>query len=367
MSQRSPTLSLALLLIALLSSLIGGCGKGSGQSDGSADPRNPYQPNPSGGVGTLEANKNLAILQQRFSSAVISPTPWATYWWPYTTNGIEAAAAKYDAVRSSGAAAWERGHHGQGLGDVADWWGHCNGWAAAALLTPEPRSSTAVNGVTFGIGDRKALLSETFLEVTGDFLGTRVEDPNDFSSEAFKDVHPAQFYLMLTHLMGNQKRGVIIDRYTGYQVWNYPLVAYATEPIRANDYLGADPRFPDVHRVNVTTTIWWPNPNVDPDVLTPSFSPSNPDEIFESRTLKYELWLDAAPKFDGSGKLISSGDIILSKEAGRVVGGQWKNGSLPAANSHPDFMWVPTGYSQASGYKNPQLDDAWVVSNMSGR
>lgn len=358
----------SIYALALVVSSMGWTGCGKDNASDQAKLGNPYQPNPPTVTGgdTLSANKNFATLQQRFSSAVISPTPWATYWWPYSTNGIENAARKYDAARSSGAAAWERGQHGTGLGNIADWWGHCNGWAAAALLVPEPRSPLAINGINFDVADRKALLSEVFLEVTGDFLGTRVDDPNDFSSEAFRDVLPAQFYLMLAHVMGNQNRGLIIDRYTGYQVWNYPLAAYRNEPITREDYLGPDPRFPNIHRVNVTTKVWWPSPNVDPSVLTPLFDINNPDPIFESRTLRYELWLNGPIEFDGAGNMTSSGNVILTTENGRAAGGEWKNGSLQRENSHPDFIWVPTGPAAASGYKNPQLDDQWVISNMAG-
>lgn len=353
---------LLLALVALFTIFASGCG--GDNADESVDGEIPYPEVPSGsGGGTLSATKNFAFLQSRFSSAVINPAPWAGFWFPYSSNGIATAASKYDAANpgSQGAANWERGRHGQGLGDVADWWGHCNGWAAAAMLTSEPREAKAVGGQTFGIGDRKALLSEIFMEVTGDFLGNRVDDPSDRSSAAFRDITPAQFFIMLTNVMGSQKRTFILDRFTGHEVWNHPMVAYVSAAVTPDDYLGPDPEFPNVHRVNMTTEIYWVDDNVSPDVTTPAFDPSNPAGVFKSRTLKYELWLDGPVEFDAAGNMTRSGDVILTSTG---AGGQWKNGGLPANNSHPDYMWIPTGPAPSSGFKNPNLSESWVLSNM---
>lgn len=351
-----------LLFVLILVLLASGCGEDKAQS--AAENTVPYPDVPSGsGGGVLNANKNFAFLQNRFPSAVINPAPWAGFWWPYQSNGIASAAAKYDSANadSNGAASWERDRHGQGLGDVADWWGHCNGWAAAAMLTPEPRSTKSVGGQNFDISDRKALLTETFMEVTGDFLGTRVNSPDDRSSNAMRDITPAQFFLMITNVMGARGRAFVMDRFTGHEVWNHPTVAYLNAPVTREDYIGADPEFPNVHRVNVSTKIFWVKDNVDPDITTPAFDFNAVADVFESRTLRYEVWLDAAPQFDAQGKLTASGDVILTSSG---VGGEWKNGSLPLVNSHPDYMWIPTGSARSSGFKNPNVNDAWVFSNM---
>ena len=39
------------------------------------------------------------------------------------------------------------------------WAGHCNGWAAAALLEPEPTAPVTRAGVDFSVADLKGLLS----------------------------------------------------------------------------------------------------------------------------------------------------------------------------------------------------------------
>jgi hypothetical protein len=363
---RTFTLLSTVLMIAALSL---SCGKDNAAENDAAGegPDSVYPPVPTNDdSGSVNSAKNLASLQSRFSQVAVSPTPWAGYWWPYSTNGISASAAKYDAAAGAGssAASWESGSHGLGLGDVADWWGHCNGWAAAAILTREPRENKQVGGVNFGVADRKALLTEAFMEVTGDFLGTRVDDPSDRSSPAFMDLSPAQFYLMLTNVLGAQRRALVMDRFTGYQVWNHPVVAAEHAAVTSEDYIGPDPQFPNVHRVNMATRVWWVDDNVAPDTITPEFAFTSPAGVFQSRVLRYELWLDAAPEFDAQGNLTRSGDIILARQAGVTAGGVWKNSGLSLENSHPDYMWIPTGVARSSGYKNPRISDNWVTSNM---
>lgn len=341
---------------------------------------------------------NLAELQSRYAQGVVHPTPWLGYWWPYTASGIansgngvwrdeksQGPADKYDEAYIrylkkqnmpekdyERLASWERARHGPGLVSVASWWGHCNGWAAAALMVPEPREAKLIEGVKFEVRDQKALLTESWMEFSGDFVGNRVNDAGDFSSGDFWDVVPAQFHLLLTNVVGRQNRGLILDRYTGDEVWNQPLVAYAIDPILKADYLGAHPDYPGIYRVNVTARIWWANDNVAPDSLTPEFDlekmlGETNNELFPGRVLRYELWLDAPAEFDESGKLTRSGNILVTRVDGAYVGGVWKNGVSPAAlvHSHPDYMWTPYGLQTSSGYKNPRLDDIWVKNHIS--
>ncbi|MBI3554853.1 MAG: hypothetical protein HY074_01155 [Deltaproteobacteria bacterium] len=333
-------------------------------------------------AGALNA-RNLAELQLHHSRAVVSPQPWAAYWWPYVGSGIAngwrdpdnlAPADKYDrAYRGAHEplADWERARHGPGLANVASWWGHCNGWAAAALMVSEPRLPKFINGVSFGVRDQKALLAESWMEFSGDFIGTRVDEEKDLSSAAFWDVVPAQFHLVLTNIVGKQNHGLILDRHTGHEIWNQPLVAYDIAPITRDDYLGSHPSYPDIYRVNVTARIWWANDAIGPDEITPPFDMEKLheeyfDHFFPGRLLRYELWLDAPAEFDAQGKLVRSGDILITRRNDVYVGGAWKNGINPAllAHTHPDYMWVPFSQQRSSGYKNPRIDDQWVRANI---
>lgn len=316
--------------------------------------------------------RNLAELQKYNAKGVADPVPWVGYWWPYVDDGIAddtfsddgiSPADKIDAIfnRRNYASGWERRRHGTGR-RPADWWGHCNGWATAAIMEREPRRPVTRHNIEFSIADRKALLTEYWMESGSDFIGRRVYNSGDFSSEAFWDVTPAAFHLLLTNIVGDQKQAVIIDRFTGAEVWNHPLVAYEIEPITADDYLGRDPNYKNIYRVNVKTTIWWVTDEVEADDVTPEFKWVE-DDYFEKRTLKYELWVDAPLKFDSNGKLVSSGDIIITRNG---TGGRWKNGTSREVlkNSHPDFIWIPLSYARPSGSKNPYINDDWVKANL---
>ena len=342
----------------------------------------------------VEDEKNLAVLMGKYSSAVVPSQPWVGYWWPYTGAGIASAfrdqqklspADKYDLAYqeqlkaqgidvSSGylsAAAWERSRHGPGLGVVAGWWGHCDGWAAASMMAPEPREPRQINGVTFEVRDQKALLSEAWLEFSSDFIGERVQEAGDTSSAAFWDVVPAQFHLILSNIVAKQGRGLIFDRYTGDQVWNQPLVAFEFDEIKPADNIGAHPDYPNVYRVNVGARIWWANDDVHPDDITPTFDLENyrdkkSDRYFSTRKLRYELWLDGPLVFDENGQLTSSGDILIGRSGSIYVGGVWKNGVDRArlVHSHPDYMWMPFALRSEGYRKNPRIDDGWIRTNL---
>ena len=304
-------------------------------------------------------NHNFAALIRQFSQGAVANGPWAGYWWPYSQDGTAQAEALYDHVQSgAGAQDWELSHHGTALRDLQSWWGHCNGWAAATALFSEPRASKSVGGVTFSVADRKALLSEVAMEVTADFFGTRVTDPSDTSSLAFQDVFPDQFFLVFTNYIG-QGYPVIIDRYTGYQVWNQPMAGYQMAPVTPDDYLGALPDAPRIFRINLTTTIWWLRDDVPGDHLTEPFTFAD-GPSYESRTLRYELWLDGPVQFNSAGAVVSSGDVVLARQGEYVTGGAWRNTDLELTNSHPDYLWIPHSLAPSSGFSNPKIDSGWV-------
>lgn len=343
-----------LVCFALALAACGGDNEDEAGSEGNPYPR-------TGPNGEIMGDLNFARLMQRFSQGQSNRPGWAGYWWPYTSNGIAGSAARYEAARGrAGATGWESSNHGPSLRGIQDWWGHCNGWAAAAVLFPEPREPETVNGVSFSVGDQKALLSEAGMEVTADFFGHRV-DQNDFSSDAFGDVYPNQFFAVLTNIVGNGLP-MIIDRYTGDQVWNQPLAGYRIAPVTQADYLGQSPNSNQIHRVMVTMQIWWARNDVPEDYLSQPFDFTDNDS-YESRVLRGELWLDGPIVFDGSGGIERSGNLILARNGDYTVGGIWRNGNLETANSHPDYIWLPHSVAPSSGFTNPFVDLDWVIQN----
>lgn len=349
---------LALLLCAALSSACGDSSGGGDDEDGDV----PYPRVPANGQVTGE--KNLANLMRSHSQGQARRVPWAGYWFPYEDQGTSSALAKYErASGETGAVSWEQGNHGSSLPGLERWWGHCNGWAAAAALWPEPLSQEEHGGVAFGIQDQKALLTELGMEVRADFFGRRHDSPGNTSSGTFLDVSPNQFFLVITNYIGTGLP-VIVDRYTGYQVWNHPVAGYQMGPVTAEDNIGPDPSAPNVHRVRMSTRIWWVRDDVSPDHRTEPFQFQD-GPSYESRVLRYELWLDGPPVFDSSGNLRSSGNVILARQGNSVTGGVWRNSGLEPANSHPDYIWVPHAPTPSTGFRNPRLSDQWVLSRFS--
>lgn len=319
---------------------------------------------------------NLARLEKHYRKAVASPQPWSGDWYAYTHNGIAwdpeeegeiNAATKYDMLHGTSSVAWEVVNHGRGV-NPPDWFGHCNGWSAAAILEPEPLKSRRLDGIEFDAWDRKALLTESYQDSVADFVGTRVWDPGDDFSDAFWDVVPAHLHLMLTNVAGRDGQSFVIDKYTGHEVWNQPVTAYELKPTTPEDYLGPHPEFPDIFRVNVEVKLWWNNDeDLPPGFSTPVFDFKKPDALaFDGRTLRYELWLDDEVVFDAGGKMIGSGDVLTGTWDGVWVGGVWKNTRLEVVDSHPDFIWLPYGYGDAYEFGNPWIDKTWTTDALGG-
>ena len=347
-----------------------------GESAPGSDPDHPYGALPSS--ASLRGERNFANLINTYQSATPTRAPWVGYWWPYTANGIASGryaggyspAGKYDAARGlrTQAQSWEVVNHGARVRGVQGWWGHCNGWCAAAALFPEPVESQKVNGIRFDVGDQKALLSEASMEVSADFYGNRVDWSSDWNTPKYDDVIPAQYFLVLTNYMGKLGQTVLIDRYTGDQVWNQPLAGYRFEYPKPEDYLGVDPRAPNVHRILLTSTIWWGRDDVDPNAVTLPFR-FEANVHYEERQLRMELWLDGPVVFDASGRITQSGDVLVVREGNWLMGGAWRNGNGLLVDAHPDYMWVPFTVLKPDPraeepYANIHVDVDWLNTFM---
>lgn len=219
-----------------------------------------------------------------------------------------------------------------------------------------------MNGIPFSIADQKALLSEAAMEISADFFGNRVDWSSDYQSYKYDDVIPAQYFLVMTQYMGRLGQVVLLDRYTGDQVWNQPAVGYQFEYPKPQDYLGADPSAPSVYRMKMRSALWWGRDDVDPNAITREFE-FEANEHFEGRVLNFELWLDGPVVFDESGRIVSSGDVVIAREGNRLVGGEWRNGEGYLSDAHPDYLWIPFSVlkpNEVEPYANPHVDVDWL-------
>ena len=194
--------------------------------------------------------------------------PWSGWWWP--ANDIvggprlfdrDGPLARFDRYVESlglpnpGTVEWER----QEIRFAGfQWAGHCNGWAAAALLEPEPTEDRIVNGVTFTVADQKGLL--TSYHFADAVLWSVGSDEQDTTA--------SEFHRALLSWIGTEHRGMIFTfRPAGEEVWSYPAYSFDTE-------MGPDPLEADVWHVK--TVVWladndvpagsigsrpWPGPN----------------------------------------------------------------------------------------------------------
>lgn len=282
-------------------------------------------------------------------------------------------------------------NHGTAQFGIASWYGHCNAWSGAAVLEPEPRFDTAVDGIPFTHGDVKAYLTEVYMELQSSFYGTRNEYHDSEEGRAgvdFRDVTPAAFHILFADLIGKRDKGFVIDRFTGSEVWNQPVRAYRSkvEPLYETvdgeavpmkrkltytEYGAGAPREldrgdTDVYPVLVTTTIHWVTDGLPHETLTRTdIDDSIDDETFASaweirslwddqielRTLTYELWLDKP----------------MSDPDARIVGdGKWEHGSISGFTQlQPDFIWVPlANLNNSRDYENEFYDYDTVVNRL---
>lgn len=121
--------------------------------------------------------------------------------------------------------AWEiLNHYNPGGGS---WWGHCNGWAAAAILTNEPREDVSVTlrdgTVKFTSADIKGLMSESHYSTYSRFYGARYDGEDD----DIADLTPAAFHKLVSFYVREQGVALVFDTSANEEVWNFP--AYGVE------------------------------------------------------------------------------------------------------------------------------------------
>jgi hypothetical protein len=234
--------------------------------------------------------------------------PWSGYWWPTTLgqfvsgyNGHPSPLEKYDAYVSGyyPASATEYGLEHFYDPEAPPWAGHCDDWAAAAVLEPEPDQPGDLRGIPFRVGDKKCILALHYDEnVIATFHGERYNDETD----DFNDIYPGGtngFHQTLVNYIAIQGLPLIMDLDPGAQIWNYPAYRY-----EMNWHDEGDKRY-------VSCKVWFADDNVGPDFAgTSTFT----------KTYTYFL------QIDGNGQI-------------QDEPGKWEGESF---DDHPDFLWFPT-------------------------
>jgi hypothetical protein len=312
--------------------------------------------------------------------------PWAGSYWPYAKKGINVGASAHEATSPAQkfdqyfdldkeTQNWENKYHSC-LGDnnvegCKDWWGHCNAWSAAAVKEPQPVATTSGG---FTVADQKAFLTELWMDsgtlfagnsavnkVVGPWIYSPTEadlkkDEDGVSNySAFWDVTPRSFFMIFTNYIGLMQMGLIIDQYTGDQVWNQPVVGYRIFPLRKSDISQVTQDGQSLTSVALRAKIYWAEDEVPLDVVSKPLvlgrsESDDQDEsdgplpgengLYSARFLKFKLF------FDGP-VTVSEDGLSVTTTAEMIGDGIWGHQEVPvsmdkAAQSHPDFIWLPT-------------------------
>ena len=200
--------------------------------------------------------------------------PWSGWWWPAdeAVRGAklydrEGPLARYDELLAAHGASgslrdWEFANV-RLTGGRYLWAGHCNGWAAASILEPEPSAPRTVDGVTFSVADQKGLLSSWH-------FADRVEW--SYGDEEH-GVGAADFHRALLSWIGQQKKPFIVNAFGGSrQINNYP--AYRYRIVYRSDEK-------DPARTHVRATLWLVDYEVPPEFVGVKHWPSDEGKQYE--------------------------------------------------------------------------------------
>lgn len=276
-------------------------------------------------------------------SGAAEVVPWSGWWWPMRADGVAAGGtdspmAKYSRAFGLGDAPvqWERQNHGSGGSRKPEaWWGHCNGWAAAAILEPVPARSVQRNGVTLTATDVSGLLSSVYFGCRAIGLDDRyagadepaVDSYGRPTDRTYRDVNPAVLHLLACNRIGVDKKAFVADISPGSQVWNHPVWAFevrelrelrdgaaAVEAITAKSHSGPYPFNPSAVRFFAVTAKF----RVTLGLNGPE-APANAGNAARNVWMEYRY-------------------VLETDKDGNVLGGEW---ALDSRKNHPDFCWVP--------------------------
>lgn len=257
------------------------------------------------------------------------------------------------------------------------WWGHCNGWAAAAILTDEPREAVDVDikgqNVEFTTADIKGLLTESHYSTNSRFYGKRYYKEGDDLS----DLTPAAFHKLITFYLKEQKIPLVFDTTASDAVWNFPAynasvvveettLAGAAEQLNINTANAEELDTLDGIGPTLAARIieyrQWEGPFQSIEEITEvrgigsgTLSNLQGSITVDAFQRTFYVVADVVLTSDGVDETHLDGDMpesftetwgyTLTTDAnGRVLEGVWDDD-----NKHPDFAWVPYNNPTSAG------------------
>lgn len=340
-------------------------------------------------------SENIFDLSE-LTSATLENKPWSDSYWPLYLGGLSARydqyfsswqeaksdfdkrssqslieqglwdylspAEKYDALLSNlnysknlSKSMWQTTSRYQDEdGDVERWMGFCHGWAAASMMTPEPKKKVYFKyqgkDVAFFPSDIKGLATVLWANSRFDtkYIGGRCneEDPKERVEECL-DNNPGTWHMVILHQIAKRKRSFIMDAVFDREVWNHPVSGYhliyknlkthkSSRSIKDTMILYSDYREQDAKREYRSAKIHFilgVKMKVEYIVENSASLDEYQDVEISHMELEYDLELD---------------------KNGKIIGGEW------IGHRHPDFLWLPaqnaTPMSYSSGERLIELE-----------
>ena len=258
--------------------------------------------------------------------------PYSGHDYPDRAGGTLTAMKKYDAAFNRGrnsAADYEHEdltNHGKGLFKgqtrpgswigrarmrrAPHWYGHCNGWTAAAIRHAEPQKSVTRNGVTFSPADIKGMLAEVYMY-----------NDHEFCGGVDAALNPATLHVVISNWLGRGTHPVGMDTTLGKEVWNYPIYSYATKAKKIDDN---------------TLDVW----------MTIAYAASTPQEYEKSPRIRKEKYFHYS---------------LDLNDQGEITGGEYYGDS-----DRIDMLWTPLapvqGGKKGNELGNPHLNVKEVLA-----
>ncbi len=271
------------------------------------------------------------------------------------------------------------------------WWGHCNGWCAAAILEREPLGAIEDRGVRFEVADLKGLITESHYGVESDFTGRRYNAPSREVREARETGQR-----LLQALTRNQPAPVA-EYVTWYEAaYGMTMSTAARQGARPADFKdeleGYERWYVDRYDAAYADLA----PQVFHQLLESVigqrrlafvFDITANEEVWNHPAYAYRSTIEQARTFtegnaprtewrvrtvvtyatDGVSESVLGVEAftrtytytLVTDAAGKPVGGAWTGASV---DDHPDFAWLPTlNRAGADASDNPQLEWAHVT------
>jgi hypothetical protein len=233
---------------------------------------------------------------------------WSGYWWPmlqggrgwhlYDEVGYYTPLLKYGGVNGDyGPLQWEK-RYKRTSDPKTNWWGHCNGWAAATVMEAEPQNGVRAGQTYFNVGEIKGLLTACHQGDPVDLFRGR---PHWAGADYTNDLRALDFHRALLYYLRDRKESVIFNISLKPEVWNYP--AYKFDMRGQTDWRGSN-------LTNITVTLTF----ADDDVV---------------------------PHYLGTKAFVRSYTYIVQGDPQSVQGSVNAEWTGESVRNHPQFVWHP--------------------------